>query len=144
MKVAFRVDASLRIGTGHIYRCLTLALQLRYSGIEAYFFCRSLKGHLCDILELNSFQVLYLPAPEKRATSYLSSEKNKSYWLEVDSEVEIKESRRLISELGHFDWLVIDHYGIDHVWESAMRPYASRIMVIDDLRLRYLLDNHLI
>lgn len=31
------------------------------------------------------------------------------------------------------DWLVVDHYGLDKQWESEMRTYARRIVVIDDL-----------
>src|SRR3546814_16367706 len=31
------------------------------------------------------------------------------------------------------DWLVIDHYAIDHSWERALRPFAERLMAVDDL-----------
>ena len=33
----------------------------------------------------------------------------------------------------HWDWLVVDHYGIDARWERAMRPSARSILAIDDL-----------
>ena len=32
-----------------------------------------------------------------------------------------------------FDWLIVDHYGLDNRWEKALRPHAKKIMVIDDL-----------
>jgi UDP-2,4-diacetamido-2,4,6-trideoxy-beta-L-altropyranose hydrolase len=32
-----------------------------------------------------------------------------------------------------FDWLIVDHYALDIHWEEALRPYYSRLMVIDDL-----------
>ncbi len=35
-----------------------------------------------------------------------------------------------------FDWLVVDHYGLDAGYESAMRACVRRILVIDDLANR--------
>ncbi len=31
------------------------------------------------------------------------------------------------------DWVVVDHYGLDARWESAVRPRVGRLLVIDDL-----------
>jgi len=33
----------------------------------------------------------------------------------------------------HWDWLVVDHYALDVHWESALRPAAQKILVIDDI-----------
>ena len=46
------------------------------------------------------------------------------------------------------DILIVDHYGIDYRWESRLRPFCNRIMVIDDLADRkhdcdFLLDQNL-
>ena len=49
MKVAFRADASIEIGTGHVMRCLTLADRLRERGATTHFLCRPLDGHLGEI-----------------------------------------------------------------------------------------------
>ncbi|RYZ82612.1 MAG: UDP-2,4-diacetamido-2,4,6-trideoxy-beta-L-altropyranose hydrolase, partial [Proteobacteria bacterium] len=35
-----------------------------------------------------------------------------------------------------FDWVIIDHYGIDFRWEQGMRPFTKNVMVIDDLANR--------
>lgn len=35
------------------------------------------------------------------------------------------------------DLLVVDHYGLDHEYESKMREFARKIMVIDDLANRH-------
>ena len=48
MKIAFRADASIDIGSGHVMRCLALADALRARGDETLFLCRELPGHLCD------------------------------------------------------------------------------------------------
>ncbi|WP_181391518.1 hypothetical protein ACKUB1_07495 [Methanospirillum stamsii] len=31
------------------------------------------------------------------------------------------------------DRLIVDHYTLDERWEKHLRPYVSRIFVIDDL-----------
>ena len=38
MNIAFRVDSSFKIGTGHIYRCLNLAKEFKKKKIKCVFF----------------------------------------------------------------------------------------------------------
>ena len=44
MKVVFRVDASIQIGTGHVVRCLALAEGLRRHNVECVFLTKNHKG----------------------------------------------------------------------------------------------------
>lgn len=125
MLVAFRVDASFRLGTGHLVRCVTLANALRRQGFGVFFVCRRLPGHCCDWLEHQGFRVAGLP---------LSSEHDLGS--EESMEWEAGEVVEQIRKFGQPDWLVVDHYSIDARWESAMRPFCERIMVIDDLANR--------
>ena len=66
LKVAFRADASLQIGTGHVMRCLTLANTLRQAGCECLFVTRELQGHLADRIESHGFKsnACMLPSPD--------------------------------------------------------------------------------
>ena len=51
MKVVFRVDASLQMGTGHVMRCLTLANELKQQNHEIVFICRELTGNLILLIK---------------------------------------------------------------------------------------------
>ncbi|MBM3273409.1 UDP-2,4-diacetamido-2,4,6-trideoxy-beta-L-altropyranose hydrolase, partial [Candidatus Kaiserbacteria bacterium] len=57
MKVVFRTDASLHIGTGHVMRCLTLAEALRECGAHCRFICRSHPGNLIKEIGQRGFDV---------------------------------------------------------------------------------------
>ena len=57
MRVVFRVDASLQMGTGHMMRCLTLAQVLKENGADVEFICRNHKGNLIDKIRSSGFVV---------------------------------------------------------------------------------------
>lgn len=40
MNIAFRPDASLQVGTGHVMCCLTSADALQAAGAQCHFICR--------------------------------------------------------------------------------------------------------
>ncbi len=67
MNIAFRTDASLQIGTGHVMRCLTLADELRQRGAKISFICRELPGNLIGLIEHKGYSVLRLPPPAGNA-----------------------------------------------------------------------------
>jgi len=135
MMIAFRVDGSLQIGTGHVMRCLTLADALRKRGMQCSFLCRPHQGHLLDLIAQRGHHALALPQLE---SCYEPSFTDTAYahWLGVNWETDALNTLNALSE--HFekqmiDWLVVDHYSLDARWEQALRPKSSRIMVIDDL-----------
>ena len=60
MNIAFRVDASLQMGSGHIMRCMTLAKALRSQGASCEFICRDHVGNLADLLRDEGFSTTML------------------------------------------------------------------------------------
>lgn len=59
-RIAFRCDASLQIGYGHVMRCANLARALQQQGAEVVFVLRELPGQLADWLVQQGYQVLIL------------------------------------------------------------------------------------
>jgi UDP-2,4-diacetamido-2,4,6-trideoxy-beta-L-altropyranose hydrolase len=131
--VIFRVDASRAIGSGHLMRCLAMATALGAAGAEVSFICRDLPGNYAEWLREHGHRVCLLPAPfvplPPGEDEYLS-------WLGVPMETEIGECRALLQSMPAADWIVVDHYALDSRWESAVRPAAAYLMVIDDLANR--------
>jgi UDP-2,4-diacetamido-2,4,6-trideoxy-beta-L-altropyranose hydrolase len=148
LTIAFRVDASLRIGTGHVMRCLTLAKALRERGAECLFLSRDHEGNLNEMLNSQGFDVSVLPADEEPPQHSGQPVPTHSDWLGVSW---LTDAQQTIEALGHriVDWLIVDHYALDSRWETRIRPNTRKLMVIDDLADRehdcdLLLDQNLV
>ncbi|WP_281930294.1 UDP-2,4-diacetamido-2,4,6-trideoxy-beta-L-altropyranose hydrolase [Roseibium album] len=131
LKIVFRADASLRIGTGHIMRCLTLANTLRQVGCDCLFVTRELQGHLADRIESLGFAVERLPSPDP---GYEPSEgPMHAAWAEVPWQQDAAESDAAIAPHKP-DWIVLDHYAFDERWEREVGEVdRCGLLVIDDL-----------
>lgn len=135
MHVAFRADASLQIGTGHVMRCLTLADALRERGASCTFVCRPHQGHLLALIEQRGHQALALPELQEGAQPNHNGTAH-GHWLGTDWATDAQHTQQALSTRTGgqpVDWLVADHYALDARWEEALRPQAQRIMAIDDL-----------
>ncbi len=148
MRLLFRTDASLPIGSGHLMRCLTLARALRAKGHQIWFACRQHPGHLLGLLEAEGFATLALPTlatpPEHGYAAWLGA-------TEAEDAAALWQAIALTPELAGqpFDWLVVDHYGLGAEFCAAMRPGCRAILHIDDLANRHydcdlLLDQNLL
>jgi len=126
--VAFRVDATSRIGTGHFMRCLTLADALRQRGAQIRFVSRGLPAYLSDMLESRGIEIAPLDNDAGEAAGDLAH----SSWLGTSQDRDVQDSAAALGGR-KWDWLVVDHYALDARWESAMRGKAGKIMAIDDL-----------
>lgn len=105
---AFRADASETIGSGHIYRCLTLADNLSDAGWRCIFACRPGTLETAPALRRSRHEIIELDTP--------------------DEAMQLKQ----LYPCG-VDLLVVDHYGLDSHFEKACRRWAQRIMALDDL-----------
>jgi UDP-2,4-diacetamido-2,4,6-trideoxy-beta-L-altropyranose hydrolase len=133
--IIFRADASNRIGTGHVMRCLTLADTLRHRGARCVFVTRAHPGHLAALICERGHDVRVLPAPKAESVACAmqgEAQPSLAGWLgcpwQEDWEQTVAEVAQLVP-----DAVVVDHYALDARWEGRMRPHCRALMAIDDL-----------
>lgn len=130
LRIAFRADASIEIGAGHVMRCLTLANELRLRGGECHFICRAHDGHMAKDISNRGHGVSLLPPVPGGAIDH--GDATYGSWLGGSQEDDALQTAAILA--GHsWDWLVVDHYAVDWRWEIVVRGHARKIMVIDDL-----------
>ena len=134
-KIIIRTDATLKIGSGHVMRCLTLAEELRDSRAEVRFVCRGYSGNLIELIREKGFFVHELSVSEDFEPGGTSNSNSRSeYGSRLGSfrEQDAWETINVIQK-NLPDWLIVDHYGLGQAWEKRLRPHVHKIMVIDDL-----------
>jgi UDP-2,4-diacetamido-2,4,6-trideoxy-beta-L-altropyranose hydrolase len=107
----FRVDASRELGIGHVMRCLALAGEVQARGAHTRFLCRDVAGNLIERIRDAGHDVAVIGAR--------------------DELVDAAECAALLPAPA--DCIVVDHYGLGADWERALRSYARRVLVIEDL-----------
>ncbi|KZN95213.1 hypothetical protein AZI98_14500 [Aeribacillus pallidus] len=144
MNVLFRTDSSLTIGTGHVMRCLTLAKQLKQKNANVSFICRDLEGNLISFIKDHGFTVYVLPKININVTDNNDTFK----WYKENWQQDVRETLDIVeAQIRSIDFFIIDHYGLDEKWESKLKPFTKKLMVIDDLANRkhvcdFLLDQN--
>ncbi len=133
MKIAFRVDASLSIGSGHVVRCLNLADALSKMGAECFFITKAHSGNLIQLINARAYKTYIIPAELDVTDEYIQNEKawlGGSQYNDALKLIEICQYNQLKP-----DALIIDHYSLDDEWEIAVHNYLPdlKIVVIDDL-----------
>jgi UDP-2,4-diacetamido-2,4,6-trideoxy-beta-L-altropyranose hydrolase len=135
MKVGFRVDSGVVIGGGHLSRCLTLANKLILNGVsQCYFILKSHKGNLAATIEHHGFSLKVLPL-EFQPDYYSDDYKQ---WVGGNALHDAKSTLNYLEENGFTadDWLIVDHYGLDHTFEKIIGESGINVGVIDDLANR--------
>lgn len=130
MKIVFRVDASLQIGSGHIMRCLTLADALRERGAQCHFICRDHPGHLIELVRQKDYSVYVLPLGQTHSPQQAGAPH--AAWLGATQIQDAEACKYFLYDL-HPDWLIVDHYALDIQWEEILKPLCRHLMAIDDL-----------
>ncbi|HHK8877648.1 UDP-2,4-diacetamido-2,4,6-trideoxy-beta-L-altropyranose hydrolase [Escherichia coli] len=132
MKVFLRVDSSLSIGSGHIIRCLNLAIALRNVGAECIFISKKHRGNILFKIEQAEFLYQVIPTPEEYDI-YVSEEK---YWLNGSQNDDALQFSLLIKkQCENPDIIIVDHYSLDYEWELIIKRNfpKAKLIVIDDL-----------
>lgn len=123
--IFIRVDASFEIGTGHVMRCLTYAMEQRKKGHFVSFICRKALGDCIELIQQKGFKVYALHTVEEDLWNY-----TKENWKK-----DANETKEILKQTS-VQQVVVDHYALDEKWEKAIRPFTEQIMVIDDLANR--------
>lgn len=117
--VLFRVDGSLALGYGHIYRCVTLAESLRKQGVSIEFVTKTLTNELKNFLN------------QKNIPVHIISE---NVNVNIDWQNDRDKTLSIMHNLGKdYDWIIVDNYALDYRWEEFFVKMNKKIMVIDDL-----------
>jgi UDP-2,4-diacetamido-2,4,6-trideoxy-beta-L-altropyranose hydrolase len=113
--ILFRADGGAAIGSGHLRRCLSVAERLRDRGHRCLFICRASDRSFNGLVSDAGFDLIELPAADAMSQEH--------------------DAEQTLAAVGGalFDVAIVDHYGLDHIWEKAVRCVAGRLAVIDDL-----------
>ena len=112
MNVAFRVDASVDIGIGHLMRCLALSEELIRREHSCYFLSKIDNDELISRIKKNNVHYQKI---------------NPNATLQTDVETLIK-----FSNENDVDWIITDHYGINSQYIKEIKKNNLKVLSIDD------------
>ncbi len=129
MQIVFRTDSSIKMGVGHVMRCLTLADELNSQNHQITFICRNLTGNQIALIKQKKYKIITIPVVRNFTTNNIYLE-----WLGATQEYDAEQTIRVLPK--NVDLLIIDSYALDEVWHQRLRKFTEKIMVIDDLAER--------
>ena len=110
-------------------RCLTLADGLKKQGMHIRFVSRHLPEYLQNMLAEKGHEFVMLNSIQNDIPI---DELAHASWLGVSQEQDAADSVQALSDL-MWDWIIVDHYALDHRWESILRQSSKKILAIDDI-----------
>ncbi len=130
--ISFRADASPRLGTGHVMRCLTLADELRRRGATCQFICRGRPGDFIHEIAGRGYPAHSLMSPEEDIAADPEARDSPQ---EADEIADAGETNAILSAFPS-SVIVVDHYSLGERWETAVRYGGRHVVAIDDLANR--------
>lgn len=105
-------------------------------GVECLFICRAQPGDLREEIIARGFRVSELPsvAGDRERNPVQDDVEGPGYaaWLGCDWKIDARQTCEALARRRP-QWLVVDHYALDHTWEGAVRPFVEKVLAIDDL-----------
>jgi len=134
--ICIRTDGSGSIGVGHVMRCLTLADRLKAVDCLVDFISKDFDQQIHDMVLAKGYRLHLIPIETPAVADF-------------NTAFDVGTTKKILKRCGKKpDWLIIDHYSIGKEWQTGIRPFVRRIMVIDDFFDRhhdcdlYLNQNH--
>lgn len=130
--IALRADASTRSGTGHVVRCLSLATELRDTGVRTVLVSRRLGIDVSALAQRAGVEFCELRAP---IDTYLRDADDPAHadWAELPALIDAEETAATLISYSP-RCVIVDHYAFDARWHrSVAAALGARIVAIDDL-----------
>jgi UDP-2,4-diacetamido-2,4,6-trideoxy-beta-L-altropyranose hydrolase len=124
MNIFFRVDSSNIIGTGHIIRCLKMAKY--FESYNIFFICKKFQGNLNQKVSENNLKLFELEIENNN-----SNLNDTNTWLGEDLKLDTIKTINILKKY-KVDLLIIDQYAIDFKWQTLVKPYVKKMVLIDD------------
>ncbi len=113
MKFIIRADGSPSIGTGHIFRTLALARQLKCSNHTISYLCKPLIPALEARLVKEGFKVQHLAD-------------GKTFDAEIPAVLDIVKEQAP-------EWVIVDHYEVKEKYYDQLKQLGCKVLAIDDI-----------
>jgi UDP-2,4-diacetamido-2,4,6-trideoxy-beta-L-altropyranose hydrolase len=111
--LVIRADASTKMGTGHLMRCLALGQAWQDAGGEVIFITACQNEALLNRLKLESFDVHKIAAPHP-------------------DPADLDYTKGILNTHSN-TWLVLDGYHFDKDYQKKVKKEGHRLLVIDDM-----------
>lgn len=113
MRIVFRLDATKKIGIGHMMRCMALAEELIRRKEKCYFFSMITSNELINQLKKRKIIVEKIN--------------------EINTFKEEMKNLLIFCKKKKIDWVVTDHYKINSEYTKAIKNGEFKLLSIDDI-----------